>query len=555
MDGQLQFESYLVKKVEEALKKAVKEGKFPEFEIPIINIEIPKEEKNGDYSVNTAMQLARTLKMNPRAIAEVIKENITDDENIIEKVDIAGAGFINFYLKPVAFTNQVTIINDKKDMYGKIVSNDPKSINIEYVSANPTGPLHLGNARGGCVGSVMSAVFRWAGYNVSEEYYLNDAGNQIVKFGHSLSSRYMQIFDESYPFPEDGYKGEDITVLAKEYYEENGDSLKEVSEDERGTILANYGLKKNTAVIKKALDRYGIEYDTWFSESTLHESGAVLDVIEKLRQKGATYEKDGATWFKGTDYGLEKDEVLIRNNSIPTYYAADIAYHYNKFVTRGFDYAINVWGADHHGHVQRVKTALDALGIDSTHLTIILMQLVHLMNGEEAVRLSKRSGNIITLDELLDDVGLDAARYIFNDTAPSTHMNFDLDLAVKQSNENPVFYVQYAHARMKSILRNLSIPNEDPDMSVLTEKQEVELMKKLTEFPKMIVECAKTFDPSKVTKYAFDLASAFHSFYNSCRCNVEDENLRSARLKLVTACATVLKNALDVLGISAPEQM
>ncbi len=555
MDGQLRIEQQICASVAGAIETGIKNNELPELELPEILIEIPKDDQFGDFSVNTAMKLAKQAKMNPRDIAAVITKYYEDSAGIIEKIQTAGAGFLNFYLKQSAYAEEISAIIEKKSDYGTICLDEKRTINIEYVSANPTGPLHLGNARGGCVGSVMSEVYRKAGYEVCEEFYLNDAGNQVIKFGQSLSSRYMQIFDPGYPFPEDGYHGEDITELANRYYKEHSDSLKGLSEEKRAEILAEYGLKINTENMRSALSRYGISYDVWFSETILHTSGAIQEAVEKLTANNATYEKDGAVWFKATDYGCEKDDVLIRANSIPTYFAADIAYHYNKLKIRNFGKAVNVWGADHHGHVQRLKSSLEALGIDSSRLTIILMQLVHVMRGSEAVRLSKRSGEIITLDELIEDVGVDAVRYIFNDTAPSTHMNFDMELAVKQSNENPVFYVQYAHARIKSILRSLPKPECKIDLSLLCEKQEAELMKKLCEFSKRITESAESFDPSKITRYAFELASAFHSFYNSCRCKCEDDMLSAARLTLVEACGYVLGNTLKLLGISAPEQM
>ncbi len=556
MDGKLSLIKYIRENIASSLKNAVDEGKVSLQEMPDIHVEIPKDAKNGDFSTNVAMQLAKLARMNPRALAEIVIGGMDLSEDIIEKVDMAGAGFINFYVSPKWYQDELADILKYKDDYGKMTLETPKSINFEYVSANPTGPLHIGNARGGAVGDCIANIYKYCGWDVTKEFYINDAGNQILKFGESIGARYMQIFDESYPFPEDGYQGEYIRDYALRYNELHGDSLVNLPKEERNSILSDYALVIAVAKMKEDLLQYGIDYDVWFSELTLHESGAINDVIEVMTKNGATYEADDAVWFKATDYGCEKDEVLIRKNGIPTYYAADIAYHYDKFAKRGFDMAVNVWGADHHGHVKRMKEAMKAvLNTKEEKLDVILMQLVQLRLGEEFVRLSKRKGNIVTLTDLVDEVGVDAARFMFNSLAPSTHMEFDLDLAIRQSNENPVFYVQYAHARMCSIIRNIGISTEGADLSLLVEKQEHDLMDKLAGFSRELSEAAAEFDPSKMTKYATSLAGLFHSFYNACRVKCEDENLMKARLALVEGARYVLKSTLGIIGVTAPEQM
>ena len=538
-----------------AVLKAISEGLLPDIQLPLISVDVPKEEKFGDFSLNIAMQLAKPMQMKPRDIAQIIIEKIVSEDSMIESAEIAGPGFINIRLNPVWLYNELKLITNEKENYGKLVLTEPKTINVEFVSANPTGPLHIGNARGGAIGDVLANIYSWAGWGVTKEFYLNDAGNQVLKFGESLSARYMQIFDAAYPFPEDGYKGQDIIDLAKNYREEFGDLLRDSEKHKREQTLMDYALKINITNMKNDLEKYGIVYDVWFSESTLHNGTAIKDIIQLLQKNGATYEQDGALWFKATDYDCEKDEVLLRANGIPTYYTADIAYHYNKLVVRGFDMAVNVWGADHHGHVHRLKMALRAAGMNPESLKVVLMQMVCLMRDGEPVRLSKRNGEIVTLRDLIDEVSVDAARFIFNYNNATTHMNFDMDLAVKESNENPVFYVQYAHARISSIIRNITVDEKEYDLRLLTDKTEIALMKKLADFSKEITLAAKDYDPSRITKYAYDLATHFHSFYNACRVKTEDENLMGARLTLVKACGIVLRNTLNILGVSAPEKM
>ncbi len=518
-----------------------------------VELEEPKDKKFGDLSTNSAMKLSKAFSMNPRALADLIIAELPKSD-MVDKVEIAGPGFINFYISKSWLYCELGEILDKKENYGSVICDEPKSINVEFVSANPTGPLHIGNARGGAIGDVIANIYKKAGWNVTKEFYLNDAGNQIVKFGESLYARFCQIENPDYEMPENAYLGDDIRLAAVDFKEKYPDSVN-WTKDEVTEKLTAFALNNNIDNLHTVLENYGINYDVWFKESALHESGDVNKAIELLRNNDAVYEKDGAVWFKATDYDCEKDEVLIRANGIPTYYAADIAYHLNKLVERKFDMAVNVWGADHHGHVHRLKMALKAAGVKPERLEIILMQLVHLVKGNESVRISKRRGDMVTLDELLSEVKRDAVRFIFNSTTPSSHLEFDLDLAVKESNDNPVFYVQYAHARICSILRNVEYADCQADYNKLTDKTELALIMKMTDFSKEILNAASEYDPSKITKYAYDLASLFHSFYNVCRVKNEDTSLMNARLDLVKACRYVLKSALDVLGVEAPEEM
>ena len=518
-----------------------------------MEMEVPKDTSFGDLSTNTAMKLAKAFQMNPRALAEELLSR-AGDIPYVDESSVAGPGFINFRVSHRFLEEELAEILVKREDYGTLIPDEPKTVNVEFVSANPTGPLHIGNARGGAIGDVIANIFRKAGWKVTKEFYLNDAGNQVVKFGESLYARFMQQDDPDYPMPENAYLGDDITLQAKAFRELNP-GCEKWDRQELTEKMCAYSLEANIDNMHKVLSRYGIEYDVWFRESGLHEKGLINDAIAMLREHGAVYEKDGALWFRATDYDCEKDEVLVRSNGIPTYYAADIAYHLNKLVTRGFDQSVNVWGADHHGHVHRLKMALKACGLDPARLDIILMQLVHLVRGNESVRLSKRRGDAVTLDELLSEVPVDAVRYIFNTSTPNSHMEFDLDLAVKQSNDNPVFYVQYAHARICSILRNIQYTDAKADYSLLTDKTETALMMKMTDFSQEVMKALDEYDPSKITKYAFDLASLLHSFYNVCRVKNDDPALQNARLDLVTACGCVLRSALGILGVSAPSEM
>ena len=544
-----------------AAKKAMANGTLSEAELPDFNVEVPNDREHGDFAVNAALVWARAFRSNPRKIAEALAENFEFDGTFIEKAEIAGPGFINLFLSEryyAAIVNDVLMLGDN---YGQSDMGQGKKVMVEFVSANPTGPMHIGNARGGALGDCLAAVLGKAGYDVTREFYVNDAGNQIAKFGASLEARYLQIFDDSVEFPEDGYHGADITERANEFAKLHGDSFVAKCEEERREALVNYALPLNIEGLRTDLGTYRINYDVWFKESSLYELGAIKDIVKILSDKGLTYEKDGAVWYKATDFGGEKDEVLIRANGNPTYFAGDIAYHYNKFATRGFDKVINIWGADHHGHVARLKGAMDAVGLDGNKLDVVLMQLVRLVRNGEVVRVSKRTGKSITLKTLLDEVPLDAARFIFNSKEPNTHLEFDLDLAVEQSSQNPVYYVQYAHARICSILRNLAADGVSQknltvdELTKLTASEEHELIRHISEFTGEIESSAKAYDPARITRYVLDLATLFHKFYNACRVKVDDEALMQARISLCIATKTVIANVLGMLKIDAPESM
>lgn len=554
-------------KLKTLLQDAAKAA-YPDTYIPEFLIEVPKDEANGDYSTNLAMLMARLVHRAPKEIAENIAGNIKKDEMIL-KVEVAGAGFINFYLNSAFIYNTLEEIEKMGDNYGFIDVGKGKKICLEFVSANPTGPMHMGNARGGAIGDCLASILKKAGYEVSREFYVNDAGAQIDKFGRSLDARYRQILGEDIEFPEDGYQGDDIREHAQNFIDEFGDKLKGLDEEERKQELIKYALPKNLRRMKKDLETYRIIYDTWFMESSLHDSGEVMETVELLKKTDVVYEKEGAIWFKSTNFIEKKgdndrsykDDVLVRANGIPTYFAADIAYHRNKLLSRGADTAINVWGADHHGHIARMKGALKALGIDPDRLNVIIMQLVRLTENGEIVRMSKRTGKMITLSDLIEDIGIDAARFFFNLRQAGSHFDFDLGLAVEQSNDNPVFYVQYAHARICSILRLMEeegyrpLPYSEINPSLLAAKEEISLMKKLADMPEEIRVAAETYEPSRITRYVMEVAAAFHSFYNSCRIKGEEEGLANARLKLCDAARVVIKNCLSILGVTAPEKM
>lgn len=528
----------------------------------ILHLEVPKDKQHGDFACNIAMLLAKTLRMPPRAIAEAIAAEI-EVGGEIEKVEVAGAGFINFYLSNDRLYEVIRAIEEKGEDYGRIDMGKGKKVMIEFVSANPTGPMHMGNARGGALGDCMASVMEYAGYDVSREFYVNDAGNQIEKFGKSLEARYIQEIngEDAVEFPEDGYHGDDIREHAKAFIALEGEKYIDTDSETRKKALVAYALEKNVDALKSDLEKYRIFYDVWFRESTLHESGKVMEAIQRLTDAGYTYEEEGAIWLNCEKMGLEKNEVLVRQNGIPTYFAADIAYHINKIEGRGFDLTIDVWGADHHGHIARMKAALAAVGIDPDKFEVSIMQLVRLTRNGEAVRMSKRTGKAITLSDLLEDVSVDAARFLFNMRMAGSHLDFDLDLAVKQDSENPVYYVQYAHARICSIIRLLKEegievkPFADVDCSLLKEEEELALIKKLSELPEEIRAAAESREPAKITRYVIDLASAFHTFYNSCRVKADDAKLMNARLKLCDSVRIVIKGILKMLKIEAPEKM
>ncbi len=564
----------------EAAGKAVADGEFPAVPLGDFIVEVPANRDNGDYSSNAAMAWARDLRSAPRKIAEAIISRLELCDTFIDRCEVAGPGFLNFYLKESFNACIIQDILEKGDEYGRSNYGGGKKINIEFVSANPTGPMHMGNARGGALGDCLAAVMDCAGYKVSREFYVNDAGNQIEKFGLSLDIRYQQLYKgaDAPELPEDSYHGEDIIVRAKEFAAIHGDKFIDATEAERRKALVDYALPKNIAAMKENLTKYRIEYDTWFLESTLHNGGELAETLDIMKNKGLTYEKDGAVWYKNkevlgarllkegkTPEEIEKlelkDEVLIRTNGNPTYFAADIAYHRNKLQIRGFDRAINIWGADHHGHVARMKGALDAIGCNGDDLDIILMQLVRLTRDGEVVRMSKRSGKAITLVDLLEEIPIDAVRFLFNMREPGSQMDFDLDLAVEQSSQNPVYYCQYAHARICSILKKLESEGKAarectiPELALLSAPEEKELIKHLSALTDEIILSAKNYDPAKITRYAVDLATLFHKFYNACRVNCDDEALMQARLSLCLCVKNVLRNILTMFSITVPESM
>lgn len=549
--------------VRKAYSEAVAKGGLPDAAMSEITVETPKEKEHGDFSTNMAMQLARQAGKPSVQIAAALIANMDFSGTYIEKAECAGPGFINFYLKQSWLYDALLVISREREDYGKIDIGKGSRVMVEFVSANPTGPLHMGNARGGALGDCIASVLKAAGYDVTREYYVNDAGNQVERFGASLEARYIQLLkgEDAVGFPEDGYRGEDIIDHMKDYITQYGDRLLESEPSARRRELVDYVLPKNLERIKNGLEAYGVKHDVWFSEQSLYEGGEIEETLNYLKDKGFITEKEGAVWFKATEFGLEKDEVLIRNNGLPTYLASDIAYHRNKFIKRGFDRVINLFGADHHGHVARMKAAVEALGVDPSRLDIVIFQLVRLLKDGEVARMSKRTGRAISLDDLLEEAGRDAARFIFNTKASGSHLDFDLDLAVKQSNENPVYYVQYAHARICSMLRLIEsegtkLPEAgEADLAMLAAPEELDLIKKLAEYPDEIRISAQTLEPSRLTRYVTDVASYFHSFYNACRVKGEEEELMKARLVLVSATRTVIRNVLDILSINAPDRM
>jgi len=545
-----------------AYNKAVENGELPQAEIRTPVIEIPKDLAHGDYASNFALQNTKIIGKAPKMIAEAIAKNAQLEGSYYDSITILGPGFINFRLGTKWFADVLTNITEEGENYGKLVNENPQKIMVEFVSANPTGPMHMGNARGGVLGDSLANVLSWAGNNVTKEFYVNDAGNQIDKFANSINVRYMQILEgeEAHPLPEDAYHGEDIKVIAKELYDIHGESLKDMPEKERFDVFVKYGLGKNIPKMQADLARYGINYDVWFYESQLHNTGYVKETVDMLTANGYTYEQDGAIWLKSTAFGCEKDDVLMRGNGFYTYFAADIAYHREKIAKRGFEKVINIWGADHHGHVARLKAALDALGLDGQNrLEIVLMQLVRLMRDGEVVRMSKRTGKSITLTDLLDEVSCDAARYFFNSRAADTHLEFDLGLAVRQDSENPVYYCQYAHARICSILANLEREGieigKTPDLSILTSKEELDLIREVAKLPEEIRLAANDREPARLNRYAINVASAFHKFYGVSRIKDAQPEVRDARVYLIKCAAAVIKNTLSILGVTAPEQM
>ncbi len=571
----------------DALGELVAEQVVPAVPIPDFAIEIPADKSHGDFAANTAMVCAKAFRMPPRKIAELITEKVRLSGSMFEKTEVAGPGFMNFFLGRKWFSEVVENVLAEGENYGKTNTGAGKRALVEFVSANPTGPMHIGNARGGAIGDCLASVLQWAGWQAEREFYVNDAGNQIEKFGKSLSLRYMHICSEKgkeiyksaadteevckaiygeegssedFPMPEDVYLGQDIIEHAKNYFDLHGNSLENVSEEERRKALVDYALPLNIAGLERDLKKYRIVYDNWFRESTVHEKNETKKVVDKLLEAGKAYEQDGAVWFKATEYGMDKDFVLKRSNGLYTYIVPDIAYHYDKLVTRNFDKAINVLGADHHGYVPRLKAALTALGVDANKLDVVLMQMVRLVRNGETVKLSKRSGKAITLVTLLDEIPIDAARFFFNLREANSQFEFDLDLAIEKSSQNPVYYVQYAHARICSMLRALAeegteIP-KTADLDLLTDSREIELIRHLASLPKEIDLAAKTYDPAKITKYSVDLATLFHRFYDACSVkNAESAELKNARILLSVAVRQTLRNVLSILNIEAPDKM
>ena len=576
-----------------ALNAAVVDGSLPEAPLPEFIVEIPADVKNGDSASNAAMAGARAFHKAPRQIAQAIVDHLNLEGSLFDRVEIAGPGFINLFLGAHWFTSVLQAAATEPE-YGRTDGGAGKRYNVEFVSANPTGPMHMGNARGGALGDCLSAVLDWSGYDVTREFYINDAGNQIQKFGKSLAVRYLQKYcgEEAYPLPAECYQGGDIKVLAGEFAELNGDKYvaackgmdeETLFESEAFAALKDalvaYALPKNIAALKRDLGKYRIDYDVWFHESTLHESGAVKAVVDKLLELGACYKaEDGAIMYRSAQYAAKygtvnkkktedgteeeaKDEVLVRANGIPTYFAADIAYHYNKLATRGFAKAIDVWGADHHGHVARMKGAMDAIGLNGEDLDVVLMQMVNLMRDGQPVRMSKRTGNAITLTDLLEEVPIDSARFLFNMHDAGSGIDFDLDQAVKTDNDNPVYYVQYAHARICSILKKMESEGvqfagaEKVDATLLTEPSEMDLIRMLAAFPQEIVMAAEKYDPSRINRFVIDLASAFHRFYGSCRIQGADPAVQQARLALCIGVKNAIFNVLTMFKINVPEKM
>lgn len=572
-----QVKEQLREKILESLGLAITNGNLPAQPIKNFTIEIPANKSHGDLATNIAMVCAKSFKMSPIQIAQIITENMNLDNTYFERYNIVSPGFINIFLKPSWFKDVLININIDKEDYGRSNIGNNKKVMVEFVSANPTGVMHLGNARGGVLGDCLASVLETSGFDVTREFYINDAGNQIFNFGKSLEARYLQIFkgESNIEFPEDGYHGQDIVELAKDFADINSDKFVDEDSETRRKALVEFALPQNIDKIRQDLRKYKIEYDVWFKESSLYKNNLVNKIVDILRQKDCVYEKDGAIWYKASLYGGSKDEVLVRANGFSTYFAADIAYHYNKFVIRNFDKVINVWGADHHGHVSRLKGVMDVLEVDSSKLDIILNQLVRLTKDGKVIKMSKRTGKSITLVDLLDEVPVDAARFFFNMREADSHLDFDLDLAIKTSSENPVYYVQYAHARICSILskakeNNMNLNILDNELiNKLINSQEIyfeteeekELIKMLALYPSEIESVALSYDCSMITKYAVNLASSFHKFYNTCKVildtsdNLKNKNISVLRLFICECTKIVLKNVLSLIKIEAPEKM
>ncbi len=528
------------------------------------NVDIPKDTKNGDYAANHAMVNAKALKLPPRKIAEALVAEVKTEGSWFDAVEIAGPGFINFRLGKKWYADVLESAEAEGMDYGRVNVGNGEKVMVEFVSANPTGPMTIGNARGGVLGDTLASVLDRAGYDVYREFYVNDAGNQVDLFGKSIEARYLQLVlgEEAVEFPDNGYHGDDIREMAKAILEQDGDKWVNVDAAERQQAFVEFGLPRNIERMKRDLARYRVNFDNWFLESSLHKSGYVAETVELLTQAGLTYEKDGAIWLKNTELGADKDEVMRRSNGFYTYYAVDIAYHRNKFVERGFDRVIDVWGADHHGHAIRFGISMKApcLGLEGRNLDFLIMQMVRLVRGDEVVKVSKRTGKALTLADLMDEIGVDPCRFFYN-AKPDTHLEFDLDLAVRQDSENPVYYVQYAHARICSLVAALAgeghvVPKmSEIDASLLSSEQEIDLIKQISTLPEEIRLAARDYDPSRMNRYVIELAARFHRFYNSCRIKGEEEGVLKARLKLADTARQVIAICLNVIGVEAPEKM
>ena len=552
----MNIKEILAQSIKDAAQKAIEAGTVKEGELPAVVLEVPPQKEFGDFATNFAMQAARSLKCNPRVVAQAVVDNLACA--YIDKTEIAGPGFINFYLKQDWVYSLLSNILAQGDSYGDLKQENPEKIQLEYVSANPTGPLHVGHGRGAAVGSALANLMKAAGYDVTREYYINDAGNQIENLAASVNARYLALMGVECEFPENGYHGVDIIDTAKRIVKIYGDKFMQMEEEDRLHEFKTLALKEKLAALKEDLQAFNVDFDVWFSEKTLHDEGRIKAACDFLLERGHMYEKDGALWLKSTEYGDDKDRVVIRDNGIPTYLAADIAYHRDKF-ERGFDHVINLWGADHHGYIARMKAAVGALGYSPEQLEVLILQMVSLYRNGELVKMSKRTGQSVTLNELIEEVGTDAARFFFIMRSIDSQLDFDLTLATEKSSDNPVYYVQYAYARICSILRQIAEENiaidEKAPLTSLTAEVEINLIKKLGEYPELIAGAAKERAPHRVAHYVYELASLFHSFYNQCRILGVEPEVQQARLLLVIAVSHVLKHALDILGISAPERM
>ncbi len=554
----MDIKQILATAIKAAAQKAIDEGTVKGGELPEVLLEVPPQKEFGDFATNFAMQSARALKCNPRMIAQAVVDNL--DCAYVEKMEIAGPGFINFYLKQDWMYDMLAGIIAEGENYGNLVSDCKEKIQLEYVSANPTGPLHVGHGRGAAVGSALANLMKAAGMNVSREYYINDAGNQINNLAASVNARYLEKLGQTVEFPENGYHGYDIIETAERIVRIYGDKFLNMSEEERLQEFRTIALKEKLAALKEDLEAFNVTYDEWFSEQTLHDAKAINSACDLLTERGYMYEQDGALWLKATEYGDDKDRVVIRDNGVPTYFAADIAYHQDKYA-RGFDRVINLWGADHHGYIARMKAAVGALGYHPDQLEVLILQMVSLYRNGELVKMSKRTGQSVTLNELIEEVGTDAARFFFVMRSIDSQLDFDLTLATEKSNENPVYYIQYAHARICSIMRQLEeagivvMPATEAKLNTMTEASELELIKKLGEYPEMLASAAKERAVHRVAHYVHDLAGLFHSFYNQCRILGVDSDLQQARIALVKTVGHVIRHALGILGVSAPERM